>query len=282
MAASVVASLAPIGNVGFVIGGDYIPPDAVISSALYDGVRDSSSSCLVSSYWGMTGSDYLPSRSFSGRPWYDINFVGSWAETAGLVPAQYGLGTPVMCLESLYEYNTPYGFNRAINRRNFLSSVLNGASGAVYGNEYTWFFDSTDFPNAWESHPGHSYTEYLNDPGCMDHARIGSMLNSLRWYDLIPDTSNLLVTSAKGSGASYVAAARTSDGRLSLVYSPTSTPFTVNLAQMSGTMTAQWWDPITNLYSNAGAGSYANTGSQSFTPPGNSDSTDSLLILAVP
>jgi hypothetical protein len=60
-----------------------------------------------------------------------------------------------------------------------------------------------------------------------------------------------------------------------MVYLPTTHSVTVRLDKLSGAVKAYWFDPRTGAASDAG--SYANSGTQSFTPPSNGP--DWVLVL---
>ena len=90
------------------------------------------------------------------------------------------------------------------------------------------------------------------------------------WHKLIPDLSSALVTAGRGTRVSgltsgggggsyessfansYVAASKTPDGRLAVLYLPNSTTVTVNTSLLASGWTATWIDPITGAASSAG------------------------------
>ena len=59
-----------------------------------------------------------------------------------------------------------------------------------------------------------------------------------------------------------------------------SGPITVDMAAMSGPTRARWFDPTSAAYTDIGTG-LANTGTRSFTPPGNNSvgAKDWVLVL---
>ncbi len=60
-----------------------------------------------------------------------------------------------------------------------------------------------------------------------------------------------------------------------MIYLPTSHTITVNLAKMSGPVTAKWFDPTNGGYTTIGT--FANTGTHQFTSPSaHSDGSDDL------
>ena len=91
--------------------------------------------------------------------------------------------------------------------------------------------------------------------------------------------------SGKGTidGNDYATAARTPDGRLVIVYVPTLRPLTINMARLSGPVTARWFDPANGAYFAIEGSPFSNTNSQNFTPPGKNHNTngDWVLVLEV-
>ena len=116
-----------------------------------------------------------------------------------------------------------------------------------------------------------------------------NLLKTLEWYNLVPDQKHVLVTAGYGTFASsglfanndYATAAETPDGKLALVYMPTSRTITVDMSQMGGATTARWFDPTNGTFTSITSSPFANSGSHQFTPPGNNSGGDSdwLLVL---
>ncbi len=280
MSAAVAAALIFYPNVTYQIGGDYPSGDVAIANAIYDGIRDVSSVPLITSYWGSVPG--TTSRDISGRAWVTPCGVSSWGDVPALVAGVYGAGTPVSFQEGKYENNNTYGWSRSLLRLNAFNSFLRGALGGLYyGNECVWPFDSTDTPPQAGAPAGHSYTEYLSQPGCLDHAAVGAFLRTFAWHTLVPDVSSALITSGRGSDLTYVGAAKNPAGTLAVAYAPTAATFTVDRSRMASSITARWWNPVALTYTLIGTG-ISNTGTQNFNAPGNSDGTDSVLVLTCP
>lgn len=109
------------------------------------------------------------------------------------------------------------------------------------------------------------------------------------WHKLIPDTSSALVTGGRGtrvtgyaSGGSggqyepaftnsYVAASKTPDGTLAVLYLPNHTTVTVNTALLATGWTASWIDPITGGTSPAGTGTTFNSTAKGTNSQGDPD-----------
>jgi hypothetical protein len=66
----------------------------------------------------------------------------------------------------------------------------------------------------------------------------------------------------------YVAAASTPDGKLAIVYIPTSRTIAVDLARLSGSVSARWYDPTTGAAQSISGSPFPNAGPRNFTTPG--------------
>ena len=109
------------------------------------------------------------------------------------------------------------------------------------------------------------------------------------WYKLIPDTSSALVTAGRGTRASgyssgggggqyepaftnnYVAASKTPDGSLAVLYLPASTTITINQALLTAGYTATWVDPVSGAKTAATPGSTYNSTAKGSNSQGDPD-----------
>jgi hypothetical protein len=119
---------------------------------------------------------------------------------------------------------------------------------------------------------------------------MANLFSSRAWYNLVPDTNHVVVTSGYGTfennsgtiGAdTYLTAASTADGTLAIAYMPTVRTITVNLARFSGVVTVQWYDPSSGAYIPITGSPFSNTGTQNFTPPGNNRAGDTDWVLVL-
>jgi hypothetical protein len=82
---------------------------------------------------------------------------------------------------------------------------------------------------------------------------------------MVPDYSNTVVTSFKGSELSYKATARETTGKTVIVWNPTKVSVTVDMTKISGTQANVWWyNPDDN--SSVFVGTYPTTRTRNFTP----------------
>jgi hypothetical protein len=77
----------------------------------------------------------------------------------------------------------------------------------------------------------------------------------------------------------YATAAATPDGRLVLAYLPTIRTVTIDMSKLSGTASVSWFDPSdASLHA---VGSFGNSGTQDFTPPGDNHDGDGDWVLLI-
>lgn len=159
---------------------------------------------------------------------------------------------PAFLKETGYEAEHLIGGDPASVRKYEWWCLLSGATaGVVYGHGDIWRF----VQGRWQA--------ALRAPGGADMQRLGALMRSLAWHDLVPaDLAGMrrLVVSASGAAdppiPDYVAAAQTRDGRLLVAYVP---PFgdgaqrlTLDLGGMAARAAATWWDPTSERTQTAG------------------------------
>jgi len=182
---------------------------------------------------------------------------------------------PTFMVEANYEFENDWIGNSTLRRQEYWS-LLSGACGQLYGNHYTW-----QFLSGWQM--------YLDTSGSTQVGYVKALFGSLCWYDLVPDQNHTLVTAGYGTFTStgsvndsdYVTAALTADGTLGMVYLPTLQTITVDLSQLSGPVTAQWYDPSSGVYTTVPGSPFANASLQDFTPTGNNADGDGDWVLVL-
>ncbi len=228
--------------------------------------------------------DYLASSSLDDTNWRPIvglnlayTYYPTYAEV--LHAWQQSTNTPVFMGEAHYE-NESVGYAVAemgtplVLRHQEYWTMLSGGVGQIYGNHYIW-----TFTNGWQN--------YLNTPGVKQLQYATGLFASRAWYNLVPDTNHTVLTSGYGTYATnglvstnfYATCASATDGTLALAYVPTARTVTMNLASMSGSVTAQWYDPANGTYHPINGSPFSNTGTQNFTLSGTNSAGDPDWIL---
>jgi hypothetical protein len=176
----------------------------------------------------------------------DWNFVYTYYPTykAVLDARRRRPAIPAVFGEANYEgennqHETPPTTDETL-RRQVLWSLTSGAAGEFFGS------------HDWSFHPG--WERRLSTRGLTQVTRLRKLFSTLRWWELVPDTANELVTAGRGTELrtdepkdvlenDYVTATRTPDGRLAVVYLPTGRTISVNRSAMAAGTRAAWIDP---------------------------------------
>src|SRR5262245_30585218 len=185
---------------------------------------------------------------------------------------------PNFMVEANYEFESLQGpvTTAPILRKQEYWTMTSGATGQLYGNGYVW-----PFLSGWQGH--------LDTPGATQIGLLKTFFEPRAWYDLVPDTSHVVITSGYGSYSStgyvadndYLTAARTTNGHLVIAYTPILRTFTVDMTKLSAAATARWFDPSNGAYVTVTGSPLPNTGARSFTPPGNNQDGDGGWVLVL-
>jgi hypothetical protein len=112
--------------------------------------------------------------------------------------------------------------------------------------------------------------------------------------NVLPDQQHRLVVAGYGTfdgeshegnhyvmTSDYVTAGRTPDGRLAIAYMPSLRPLKIDLSQLSGPVSARWYDPSRGTFSSIKGSPFPNSGKPYLIPPGNNADGDGdwLLVL---
>lgn len=227
--------------------------------------------------------NYLVSGSLDDPllvPYTTLTGAYTYYPTYAEVLDQYNAANfvPVFMEEANYEFEDNTGMDYgdpATLRRQEYWTMLSGATGQLYGNHFTWTFES-----GWQQN--------LNTPGIRQLQYMKDFLSARQWWALVPDQTHTLVISGYGTFADsgsihdndYVTAARVPGGSLGLAYCPVSTTITVDMTQITGSKRASWFDPssgfsvVIAVYGN-------NTGNVDFTTPGNNGDGDPDWVLVL-
>jgi hypothetical protein len=225
--------------------------------------------------------NYLVSASLDDARWkglIDLDAAYTYSPTYSLVRREYRRRDhlPVFMVEANYEDEHDFTGPQTLRRQEYWT-MLSGATGQFYGNKYTW-----PMVKGWPQH--------LNTAGSRQLSLLVRLFAHRRWYALVPDLGHTLVTSGYGLDTDggtvnendYVTAARTRDGRLAMAYTPTGSPFEVDLGRLHGRVRASWYDPAAGRYVRVSGSPFRSRGKRTFTPPAaNGDGEhDWVLVLA--
>jgi len=268
-------------NIVWMLAGDFGGP-----SAPYSGPQDTVESAFVTGLTGVTKVCNFYSAELSDESSSSdasttnlqaaINLNGGYSHGGASAfwcrhawDANQG---PSFLLEAIYDEEGPDGSDENSNatqpvRRANWWGWLKSIGGHVLGNGYVWKFLPSGTPPGTDN-----YASHLNTASTQQMTLMAAFIKSIEWWRLVP--SETVVTSGGGNitdvpAADYVPAAYTSLGDLLVAYMPTGWGGStgIDMTVMRGTATAQWFDPSDGTYHSIG--SIANTGSHTFTSPGN-------------
>lgn len=239
--------------------------DNAILKAIASGIREADSSHIHTLQL-----NYPVSSSIDDTLWSDLVTLNAAytyypAYDEMLKDYNWTPTVPVFLVESDYEYENGADAERL--RRQYYWSFLSGSCGFVYGSAYVW-----PMINGWKDH--------LDTPGVVQLSYCKALFESRSWFSLVPDQLHTLVTAGYGtfsSGGSthisisqsdFVTAASTPDGKLAIAFIPSARTITVDLAKLSGPITARWYDPTAGTYESIAGSPFPNTSSRDFTTPG--------------
>ena len=273
------------GNIVWMLGGDYgpfnLPEELAVEQAMLAGMQSVAGqrSTNLSAEW--TGpSIYTNIGDATVLAAGTLQGAYTWQGDVNTY-ARNGYSHfpvwPTFLLEEPYDEEGPDG--NSVNpsatqpvRRFQWWGWLSGIAGYISGNGYVWPFNS-----GWQAH--------LNTQGVQDMARLNAFVRWIAWYNLVPSglggMKTLVVGNSSPSSSAYVAAAATPDRTLLVAYVPPahSGSITIDMTAMSGLTRARWFNPASAAYTVIGT--FANTGTHSFTPLGNNGTgfTDWVLLL---
>ena len=206
---------------------------------------------------------------------------------------------PVFLGESNYDGEDLGGTDGCLMARNCRLqewwTATSGATGDIYGSYYT------DAIGCGCSHggvtlPANGFNSAdLDSDVVTQFGYVTSLLESLDWQDLVPDTANDVVTSGIGTcpttgsitSVTCVTTASDYDGSAgsateAISYLPDPSSFAspvVDLADFAGPVTAEWYDPADGAFRSIAGSPFSNSGTHTFTPTTNNSAGDKDWVL---
>ncbi len=269
-------------NIVWVHGGDYNPPAGSngerYALEILLGIQDQDAAKLHT-FHGGRGTTALQQAAFAPYLALDAVYTAEITYPKSLEAYNRTNFKPHFILEANYENEGP---SRAILRAQSCWSNLSGSTGQVFGNTPVWSYGTT----AWPSY-GWTWQAAMDAAGSQDQARLKPVFASRAWQALVPDQNHATVTAGYGTSGqtNYVTAGRAGDGTLVMAYvSPTGTgtrTITVDMARLSASANARWVNPATGAVSTVSGSPFANSGSRTFTTPGDNGTgaNDWVLVL---
>ena len=267
-------------NIVWMLGGDNDLTDFPAMKAKLQDIANGITS--VDSVHLMTIENQCPNcSSQDGWPAGSWNMDALYHDTAEMASAANASYLRSDYLPTFVSHDTPEGQSASPSdskeRAEAYQGVLGGASlGSVFGNCVVSYF-GYEYQNCSTWTSSAQWRTWLNTTGAMGRMYLGNLMRSREFWKMVPDISHTVATSGFGSGDTVTTTSRSSDGQTIIAYIPSGNALTVNMANITSpgkTANCWWYDPRNG--SAVEIGTFANTGTQIFTPP---DSSDWVLVI---
>ena len=226
--------------------------------------------------------DYYVSASLDDRalqPLLGLDAVYTYRPTYAKELSEYKRAdfAPTFMVEANYEFEhnggTDGGTRQNLRRQEWWTA-FSGTTGQLYASAYSWRLTG-------------DWADNLDTVGILQFSYVKQLLAPRKWDTLVPDRAHAVLTKGFGKFSkddpipddTYAAAARSADGSLVMAYLPSVRRVTLDMTKLSGAATARWFDPTNAAFIDIG--SFANTGTQDFTPPGNNHDGDGDWVLVI-
>lgn len=219
---------------------------------------------------------------WSGATWLTCNNTYStYLNTVSQSQSAY-TNTPVLPffqVEAYYE--NEHSMTKQQLRAQFYWTIFSGGCGHVFGNDPIWGFSYTGISSFADGGTDLVWQNNLNLAGSNGMLHAVELLTSRAWYALVPDASNVVVTAGFGTlgTGDYAATGRSADGTLIMTYVPTNRTLTVAMTKLAAKANAYWYDPTGRDFTRIVGSPFANTGTQTFTPPATNAAGDADWVL---
>jgi hypothetical protein len=273
-------------NIVWLVGNDFQTwntnsVDNTLAQSLMQGILSADSNHLM-----LTELNYYLSGSHDDSllaPYTTLDGAYTYYPTYYEVLKQYNAVAMPVVTEEAYWWGITYGnitpttATPLMLRKQAYWTVLSGGLGGYLSGD----INSAAFQSGWQT--------AINDIPATHMSYWGQFFESLSFYKLVPDQSHTVVTAgygtATGNGSgniqtdNYVTTALASDNSSVLSYCPQSCTITANMAALSGAVKAQWYDPTNNTYQAISGSPFTNSGTHTFSTPGNNSAGDPDWVL---
>jgi hypothetical protein len=248
-------------NLMWIVSGDSNPIDRTRAiSLLAEAIKKAAPHHLLTAH---NRPLYSSAAFFDATPWLDVNLAYTYEEVIPHVLGEWnrlGKTRPIILGESGYEEESNDGRGGdawRVRRQAYQTILAGGLGGHCFGQKHIWRFDAD-----WRA--------ALDSPASRQMAHVKALFAPRPWFQLVPDQEHQLVTSGRElfGRLEYIAAARTRDGTLAILYFPNGGAATLDLGKLAGPVTARWFDPANGELLPAEGAPLANSGRRDFAAPG--------------
>lgn len=251
------------GNVIWVMGGDYTPPNPEKCWNIATGIRSVRTTDLITWHGGRTSPAYSSANGLTG---FNLNNTYTDGLEYTYCATEYARtpAMPFFHIEGWYEGDgnlTDAGYRRQA----YATMLSGGLGGHMLGVSELWglggYGASTTAAEALANH--------LNTTVANDMTHFYDLFSAYQWWKYEPKTDTSLVSSSLGTGTSRIIAARASDGNSAMVYTPSGSTVTVVMSAMTpSSVRARLFDPTVGTFSTVSGSPFANTGTQNIATGG--------------
>jgi hypothetical protein len=208
---------------------------------------------------------------FRGEPWFD--FIGyqsghgsSEEHLRWLVEGPPATAwskdppLPVINLEPNYEGHPSYHIDRnftdhEVRRAAYWSLLVSPTAGVTYGTNPIWVWPSV--PEPPEGHerigPVDPWYTALETPGLRSMTVMRHFFEALDWWALRPAPEVLAAQPGEDDPTRFVAAAKRSDGKVVVIYTPEGGSLALNAGALPDGAVACWFNPRTGAWAEVGS-----------------------------
>lgn len=207
----------------------------------------------------------------SVQSWLTMNWVYQTGPTilSGSQRCYQQSGLPGFLGEDWYELEHTSTTTPQFLRGEGYYAIAGGCTlGRSMGNGAIWPFNSSNgdpsVVQSWQSQ--------LSSPASLGNQYLGKLFRSRSFQKLVPDLTNVVMTAGSSNNS---ACTRTSDGISIVAYVPTSQTITIDMSKITDAgsqANCNWYDPTSGAVTNIGT--FANTGTKTFTTPGSNSTGD--------
>lgn len=248
------------GNIIWVAGGDYSPPNIAKGWNVVEGIRSVTPNALVTFHGARGDSGYSVANGQTG---FNVNNTYTDGLEYTYCATEYARSPvmPFFHIEGWYEGDgqlTEQGY-----RRQAYATVLSGGCGHMFANSELWGLGGYGAATTAQE----AMDNQLNSTIANDMTHFAALFNAYEWWKLEPKTDTSLITTSLGSNGNRIIGARASDGSFAMVWSPDQN-FTIDMTALApSSVQARWFNTTDGTFASAG-GPFSNTGTQAFNPPG--------------
>lgn len=251
---------ARFGNILWVNGADYNPPNRSLTRGVAQGVRDVLPWTLQTAHCER---DTAALDFWRRENWLSVNttYISDNVVERSLVQYRQPEAMPFFLIEARYE-NSPLGVPATLRAQAY-GTLLSGGCGHLYGNADVWHYDGPGIIP-----PVTDWQTALDSPGAHDMSIFKSFFSALRWDMLAPDLNDEFLVNGRLDGNSRAAVSLASDGSFGLIYAPDQRTLTVDLARLSGeSVRSRWFDPTNGAYAEASGSPFTGRRTVDFAVP---------------